>query len=188
MDAPVGHDDQFGPEFAGLAKTLLEFRGDIPVPDDATWRLAVERSGRFTFLTDAAGSWFYATVVAEGSGWRPVNMGDCHPHLVVSEQLVAAAWWLDERVPQPTADAIELPVLIMEQACAGGSFASGRIASPLVRYTADIVVIIAGVHGIGGTCQSNPATRAIFILPEPIDERQLLDGYHVPPAPPREVD
>lgn len=171
------------PEIEAI-RSFLRGGSDIPVPDDAEWRFAVENAGRVTFLTEVEGDWFYATVIADGDGWRTTNMGDCQLHTAISEDLGAAPWWLDERLPPPTAEVTDLQVLIHERACSGGSYATGRIGSPLVVYSADAVVITVGVREIGGTCQYSPSTPAVIVLKEPIGERQLLDGYHIPPAPP----
>jgi len=180
LDAPAAADR---PEIEAI-RSFLRGGSDIPVPHDAEWRFAVDNAGRATFLTEFEGEWFYATVIADGDGWRTTNMGDCQLHMVVSEDLGAAPWWLDERLPPPTAEVTDLQVLIHERACSGGSYATGRIGSPLVVYSADAVVITVGVREIGGTCPGNPSTPAVIVLKEPIGERQLLDGYHLPPAPP----
>ena len=188
LEEPIGPNDLLPPEFEGLNEILCEFRTEFRLPDDTIWRLAVRNGDRAAFLTQRAGDWIYATVRAEGNGWRARGMGECRVHGVVSGVPGAASWWLDNRVPPPTVDSIELPVLVQDAACSSGTYATGRISSPLVQYTADSVVIFAAVREIGGSCLLSPATPAVFILPQPIGDRQLLDGYHVPPAPPREPE
>jgi hypothetical protein len=185
VEEPVGPADQLPPEFNNLNEILSDFRVEFRLPDDTIWRLAVRDEGGATFLTHQDGVWIYAIVTAGGNGWRASGMGQCGLHGVVSTERGAAQWWLDDRVPSPMSDSIELPVLVQDTGCSSGCYATGRIRSPRVRYTADSVVIFAAVSEIGGNCLLSPATPAVFILPEPIGDRQLLDGFHVPPAPPR---
>lgn len=80
-----------------------------------------------------------------------------------------------------------LPLLVNENACASGQSARGRIQEPEVDYRTDAVVITIRVQekGRDQTCPSNPDTRYVLQLEEPIGARQLLDGGQQPPAPPR---
>jgi hypothetical protein len=127
VEDPIGREDQLPPEFEDLNEILRVLRGEFRLPDDTIWRLAIQNADQAAFLTQRDGSWIYAAVRADGNGWRAAGMGECGLHGVVSQELVAAAWWLDERHQPPTADSIELPVLIQEDGSASGSYATGRI-------------------------------------------------------------
>ena len=74
----------------------------------------------------------------------------------------------------------------MEQACASGRPAFGRMSPPVVAYVPDSLTLTIGVRTSPGfaACPSNPPTPATVILPEPVGERVLLDGGRHPPAPP----
>jgi hypothetical protein len=97
-----------------------------------------------------------------------------------------ASWALDPAYPAPTADSTELHILVWELACSGGSPATGRMAPPIVSYADESLTVTIGVTGVGGiaTCPGPPGTPAKVVLPQPLGDRTLLDGYTHPASPP----
>jgi len=101
-----------------------------------------------------------------------------------------ATWALDPDAAPPAAETTELNILVWERACSSGNPATGRISAPVVEYTTTTVTITIGVRplevppGTGVTCPMPPGTPASLRLVQPLDERTLLDGGSVPPAPP----
>jgi hypothetical protein len=113
-------------------------------------------------------------------------VGQCEPRILTSPDLGPADWWPDPDAPAPGRDSTELHVLVLEQACAGGGSAEGRIAEPAVDYGPTTLTITIGVHPEGGfqTCPMGPPTSLIIRLTEPLGHRTLLDGGHSPPVAP----
>lgn len=79
-----------------------------------------------------------------------------------------------------------IDVLVHEVGCAGGESANGRIAEPEVRYESGQVVVMMRVIPVPGAapCPGNPDTPVTLELDEPLGDRDLLDGFHDPPAAP----
>lgn len=194
LDAPTGAEKESGPEFDALRATIAKFADEFPGSSDWTWRLAGRDDTGATFLarTDALGppGWVSIEVAVDASGWQPLNMGQCDPHVVLAGAFGPATWALDPAFPIPAADASELHILVWERACSGGSPTSGRMSAPVVEYTRAAVTITIGVRplrvgeGTLLTCPMPPGTPAILQLSEPLGGRTLLDGGVVPPAPP----
>ena len=65
-----------------------------------------------------------------------------------------------------------------------------RLLPPAITYGADSVLIVFAARPLGGnpgevvTCPSNPASRVVVQLREPLGDRQLLDGGLFPPSEP----
>ncbi|MBX3030405.1 MAG: hypothetical protein KF809_09615 [Chloroflexi bacterium] len=182
-----------GPEAAALGKALLTWRGELPSwtgdqasADDLVWRLAGQDQTGILFLAalrDAERSWI-AIEATRGGGSRS-NIGDCRPRRVTGPAVGPADWWLDPSHPAPAPDATELDLLVLEQACASGASAVGRIAHPEIVSDETSVTITIGVLPAPGdhSCQGNPPTELTLPLPEPLGQRRLLDGSHQPPIP-----
>lgn len=77
-------------------------------------------------------------------------------------------------------------VLVEETACASGRTAEGRIDPPTIEWSDRVAIVTIAVRPAPGnqTCPSNPTTPFTVELPGPLGWRTLLDGSHVPPAPP----
>jgi hypothetical protein len=176
--------DQSAPGFEALAETLNEIRQYVVVPFRATWRLAAHDGDRITFITDVDEDWYYATIEDGEAGWHFARGGDCRVRRAIAGELSVATWWLDPRLPPPAADATVVDVMVEEQECASGSYATGRIGNPIVEYAEDTLTMTIGVRSVGGLCPSNPSTPAVVILPEPLGARELLDGSYIPARPP----
>lgn len=194
LNAPTGAEKESGPEFDALRATIATFADAFPGSSDWTWRLAGRDDAGATFLarTDALGlpGWVSIEVAVDASGWQPLNMGQCDPHVVLSAEFGPATWALDPAFPTPVADTSGLHILVWERDCSGGSPATGRMSAPVVEYTSATVTITIGVRplqvdaGTAVTCPMPPGTPAILQLSEPLGTRVLLDGRVVPPAPP----
>jgi hypothetical protein len=94
-----------------------------------------------------------------------------------------ATWWLDPAVDPPGPGSVEVHVLVEERACASGQSAEGRIADPVIVVGAHAVRITIGVFPAPGdvqSCQGNPATPFVVVLPEALGDRQLTGDVPVP--------
>ena len=79
-----------------------------------------------------------------------------------------------------------LAIVVVEQGCAGGDTAEGRIETPEVAYESDSVVVTVRVAPKSGfqTCPGNPPTCFQLDLDEPLGSRDLLMGGLGEPQPP----
>jgi hypothetical protein len=190
LAASPGAEKAAGPEFDALRAALAKFGAEFPGSAGLTWRLAGrDPSGAiFVARTDALGSpgWVSIELDVGTDGWQPRNMGSCDPNVVLSAEFGPATWALDPAFPAPVPGSTELHVLVWEQACSSSSPATGRMSAPIVEYGATTVTMTIGVRPRGGvqTCPGPPGTPALVELSEPLGSRTLLDGGHVPPAPP----
>lgn len=190
LTQPNGAEDASGPEFDALRASLAKFGSEFPGSSTWTWRLAGRDDTGAIFLarTDAFGSpgWVSTEVAADVTGWRPVSMGQCDPQTVLSAEFGPASWALDPAFPPPTPASVDLHILVWERACSGGSPTTGRMSAPVSESTPSTVTIAIGVRPLGGfqSCPGPPGTPAILRLLEPLGDRTLLDGGHVPPVPP----
>ena len=89
---------------------------------------------------------------------------------------VTAIWYLADR-SAVTPDSTRIDVVVVEQSCAGGSPAYGRIVDD-VRSTDDEVAIDIRVRPLGeASCPTNPPTAFVVELDEPLGDRTLVgDG------------
>ena len=194
LNAPTGAEKTSGPEFDALRMTLAKFRSAFPSSSDWSWRLAGRDESGAIFLaqTDALGpsGWVSIEVTVGATGWQPRNMGQCDPHVVLSAEFESASWALDPAFPSPTPGTTDLHILVWERACSGGSPTTGRMSAAVTDYSVEAVTITIGVRplqaapGTAFGCPMPPGTPALVRLREPLGNRTLLDGGHVPPAPP----
>ncbi len=78
---------------------------------------------------------------------------------------------------------MEIPILVEERACSSGRSADDRIAAPEIELKPHSIRITISVFPAPGdvqTCQGNPATPFVVVLPEPLGDRQLV-GDVLPP-------
>ena len=151
-----------------------------------------ESGAIFLARTDALGpsGWVSIEVTVGATGWQPRNMGQCDPHVVLSAEFESASWALDPAFPSPTPGTTDLHILVWERACSGGSPTTGRMSAAVTDYSVEAVTITIGVRplqaapGTAFGCPMPPGTPALVRLREPLGNRTLLDGGHVPPAPP----
>jgi hypothetical protein len=194
LEAPIGAQDAIGPEFDALRAALAELEPEFPGSEAWPWRLAGrdETGAILLARTDELGppGWVAVEVAKDDSGWRLATMGGCDPHTVLTASFGPATWALDPSFPVPTDATSELHILVWERACAGGAPATGRMSAPVIEYAIETVTITIGVRppwadpGAAFGCPMPPGTPAIVELSEPLGDRTLLDGGHVPPAPP----
>jgi hypothetical protein len=189
--APVGAAQLDTAESQALRDILRRYPDDLG--DTTGWRIAGRTETEVLFLGIHEGveppQWASVVVTLTDKGWQPRRWGGCDPRIVISPDIGPADWWLDPAAAPPGPETTELHVLVMELACASGASADGRIAEPVIATSSTTVTVTIGVRAREGdqTCPSNPATPFVVLLPEPLGERQLLDGGHAPaiePVPP----
>lgn len=183
LDSPTGAQNEHGPEFDALRRAVSSSREGY---GDDTWRFVQRTPNRAVFVAQLENAWACIVVGPQGDEWTTLEESEtAELDIVLSDELGAARWKPASGKPPP--DATQLDVLVSEQECASGSYATGRIAPPLVEYRPETLTVTFGIRRfrslLGGiTCQSNPWTPAILTLPEPIGDRTLLDGSVYPPT------
>lgn len=81
------------------------------------------------------------------------------------------------RVDPPDLHARVLPLLVLEQACASGARADGRVAVEVEESSEEVRITVA-VRRLTGVqdCPGNPLTPVSVTLEEPVGDRRLIDG------------
>lgn len=189
FDQPATAETEVHPSADALRAAIAQVGLDIDMLPDAGYRLAYRNDDRADYVAgDPDDGLIYAGFAVEGGEWQLQGWGGCQPEIVV-DGMSLATWVLAPDLPAPGAAATEVTALVTERACTGATPMAGRLQPPRIvsSDTAVIVVFVAvPLEGDAFTCPGNPSTRVTFVLPEPLGDRQLLDGAFFPPGEPVE--
>lgn len=163
--------------------------GSMSVPNlpQSGWRRLAATSGTVEFghgdppVLDG-----YVVVHLDGGHWRYEQSGGACIVRPFVDDGVVASWKLDPSAESPSPSSTSLQVLVNDSQCAGGRSPEGRLHEPQVRVLSDAIVVTFIAARLDGfqTCPSHPAVHRTIRLPEPLGDRQLLDGATVPARPP----
>lgn len=161
---------RFGPEATGVS---LGFRdgSEVVASTDLGWW----------------GAWWPAAVrpvtIAAVDGSGTAVGGVTVPPGEIEARVGPASWWLDPKALAPTPNATSIAALVLEESCASGTTAEGRVELPAIEVTETSVIVTFSVRQQPGgqDCQGNPPTPFVFELPEPLGNRTLYDGGDEPP-------
>ncbi len=198
-EALSGSADPLDPTDPAVAALLAQIRGQRP-PLRLPWRRGATRAAEDTpqaraelagwrELARADGEALFARgrppallTVAIGRDertglWGPLAITREKPLRAARDLIRASSWRLDvgaEPQPQDT----ELRILVTEQRRAGGKPATGRFQVPDLHLGPDqaILTIFVNPLPVMGVQGPNPETPVRIALPEPLGERELLDG------------
>jgi len=169
------------------AVNLRQLMAEGSLPNRSGWRLVVFNDDGVLFLLpgtrDEGVSYWNAEFGPAGANWQPVRFGQCQIQPAF-EGVEAARWELSPgQEIGPNTQSFE--VRVFEQACASGASPEGRIVGPAVVSLEDSLIVILGTRPPPGpqTCDPGPAAIVRVELPEPLGDRQLLDGATFPPEP-----
>lgn len=161
--------------FWRTARSLIDQAGVVLNADGVLFLLPGTREEGVSF--------WYAEFGPAEADWEWVRLGQCEIQPAF-EGIEAARWELapDEQVG-PATETLE--VRVFEQACASGASPEGRIVGPAVILLEDSVIVILGTRPPPGpqTCPEGPPATVRVGLPEPLGDRQLLDGSTLPAEP-----
>jgi hypothetical protein len=109
--------------------------------------------------------------------WAPLGVSNSRPLRATRDGVRASSWRLDPRF-MPAADDAELRILITEQTFASGALADDRLLAPELYLADDRAVVRIYVRPIEGYVgrSAKHETPAIIQLPEPLGEREVIDG------------
>jgi hypothetical protein len=179
LQAPVGAELSDDPAAQALRDFAADPGGAEGVPTSG-WRV-LARSGReVLFACEEDGEHYLVRVERRRGGtWEYAESRYYFESFqAIRDGNPASSWCLDPAADPPGPTDIELRVLVTEVHCASGRDAVGRIERPDVLYSAEEVRIVAYVTPLPGTqkCPGNPPTPAVFVLPEPLGDRRLVDA------------
>jgi hypothetical protein len=177
-----------GAERAGhpAAERLRQMMEEGHVPHLSGWRLVVLGDQGALFLVpnrDPEHSFWWAELGPADTDFAPVRWGECDIQPAF-EGIEAARWDIapDEQVGP---DTMTFEASVSELGCASGLSPEGRIVGPTLLVTDESVTVIFGTKPLAGpqTCQAGPSVVVVVGLPEPLGDRQLLDGAALPGEP-----
>lgn len=115
--------------------------------------------------------------------WAWVGSGGCRPRAYRKGRAETVTWRRAFPRRDIQRDATRIPVLVQEDACAGGRDATGRVLPPWVHYGKTRVTVTYFIRPAEGpqTCQGVPPTKVTLELEESLNDRTLRDGGPFPP-------
>jgi hypothetical protein len=183
LHGPVGAERLDDPAAQVLRDFIADPGGALEV--EATgWRVLARTPRHVLFQRGDAEYQELVEVERTSSGeWEWVGSAYKEgPFHAVRDRNEASAWRLDPAADPPAASSTSLDVLVTEIHCASGRSAEGRIEAPDVYLSDSQVRLVAYVTRLRGSqkCPGNPETPAVFVLPEPLGERELVDAGNYP--------
>ncbi|HET9347173.1 MAG TPA: hypothetical protein VFO05_15890 [Candidatus Limnocylindrales bacterium] len=136
-----------------------------------------------------AAGWFYAwwpgvevlNAISAVDRQNVAIAGVDDPAAAIEGRVGPAAWWVDPAAGPLDPATTTIPALIRERECASGQSPEGRVVDPAVFASEDAFLVNVWVRIAPGDCPSNPEFPIEISLPEPLGDRQLLDGSEIPP-------
>lgn len=190
LDQPANAELEDHPSAAALRAAIAEVGPDIDMLPAAGYWLANRDDRVAEYLArDPAGAendFVFASMENQGAGWKNGGWGGCRPEIVL-EGLNLATWVLDPDAPAPDAAATTFAALVTERTCTSGQAMGARLQAPSITYGQESVLVVFAARPLEGdafNCPSNPPTRVVVQLSEPLGERHLLDAGFFPPAEP----
>jgi len=170
----------------GVAEAIAPFLGSEEGafwPQDG-WQLLRQTADDVLLVHAGTEGVAFMTVERAGDAWRwsGSQQGQgCPLHYVTPQGLNAVDWRIDPDSP-PEAGDTTLAVLVAERACVSGQELGDRLRGPQVVMTDDTVRIAFAAEpppGDSFDCQGNPEASATVELPEPLGEREIIEGLAI---------
>ena len=160
-------------------------RGAKDEPSLEGWRELAREADEVLFGYGAPPALHTAAIRHEGRHWTCVGVGSSRTVRAARGRIRASSWRLDPTYELTVQDT-ELRLLVSEQSIAGGKRAHDRILAPDLHLGGDILLLRVFVTPDIGfkTRGANPETPVIVRLPEPVGDRELLDGAVIWSPPP----
>lgn len=148
------------------------------------WLILRQTEDEILLVHEAAGAVSFMTASRVNGAWSwsgAQGGGSCPLYYVVPDELNAVDWRLDPAVA-PLAGATTLDVLVTERECVSGAVIGGRLRGPQVVMTERAVrIAFAAVPPAGNAfdCPSNPESLVTVQLPEPLGDREIVEGLAI---------
>jgi hypothetical protein len=162
--APLSEGDPGGVAEA-IGAFLSSGEGAYWPQDD--WQILRQAEDEVLLVHSGADGVSFMNVSRVGGAWMwsgSQSGGPCPLHYVVPEGLNAVDWRVDPEAP-PDAGMTTLTVLVTERECVSGQELGDRLRGPQVVMTDDVVRIAFA--------------RAMVELPEPLGDREIIEGLAI---------
>ncbi len=150
------------------------------------WQLLHESPQEAFLVTPFEGSLAFMFIEREGDDWvwsgSSIDGNPCDLQYALPERLNTVEWRLDPSAPAPGPDATDLHVLLTERECVSGQEIGDRLVGPQVIITeTDVRIVFAAEPPPGDAfdCQGNPETPFTVELPEPLGNREIVEGMAI---------
>ena len=180
--ATPGGLDESDPAVRTLRTVLARQRpsaGAPPATDLSDWRLLARTEDEALFGHGLPPALLTVVVRRDGRdhGWVSRVVTKEATLRSVRDGLRASRWRLDPTRAPEDRDTV-LRILVTEQTRAGGKRADDRLLAPDLHIAEDRLVLTAYVTPRAGfqTAATNPETPARIVLPEPLGDRDIIDG------------
>lgn len=151
------------------------------------WQILHETEDRVYLiaLTDM-GTLAHMDVTSGASGWTWAGAsldGDpCELQFVVPEELNTVDWRINPEGEPIDASTTDIGVILTERPCVDGREIGDRLLGPEIVMTETQVFIAFAAErpeGDAFTCPGNPDLSYVVELPEPIGDRELMEGLKI---------
>ena len=149
--------------------------------DAAVLLVHVERTGGSGEALDESRVAFM-TVEHVNGDWKwagASSSGPCPLRTSLPQGLNTVEWRIDPSAEPLTPNSTQIGVLATEQECVSGQAMGDRLLGPEVVITETAVLIAFAANpppGGSQTCPGNPELAVVVELPEPLGDREVLDG------------
>jgi hypothetical protein len=179
LNAPLGAELNDDPPAQVLRAFAADPGGAEAVPATG-WRVLSRSNQEVLFACEEDGEHYLVRVErTPGGNWEWAESAYFFESFqAIRDGNPASEWCVDPAADPPSPADTELQVYVTETHCASGRSAEGRIERPDIFYSGPEVRIVAYVTRLRGTqtCPGNPPTPAVFVLPESIGDRRLVDA------------
>lgn len=171
----------------GVAEAIEPFlasgEGEFWPQDD--WLILRETEADLLLVHQGSDGLAFMTVSRDGDAWRWSGSqmgGACPLHHAPPEGLNAVDWVLAPSSLPLDPAATSLDILATERECVGGQEMGDRLVEPQVVMTAEKVRVVLAAEpppGEAFECPGNPETPLTVELPQPIGDREVIEGYEI---------
>lgn len=168
-------------------RRILRRRSATPRPSTeeklAGWRALASTDDEILYAKGRPPQLLTVAVTRRGNRWAVLGVSNSRPLRAVRQGSRASSWRLDPDFPT-SPQSTDIHILVTEQSRATGMLADDRMLAPDIHLDAQQVMLrlyVQPIQGYTGPTKRHE-TAVIVRLPEPLGEREIVDGalYDVP--------